>query len=275
MSICLSAVYIDCMRSITTTDNFIDKLATLVQKKRPGWEGLDDHVHSLAPLELTSNADVVRILPTLSGDQLYAAIEVVGVLELRRAGPILVPFMESHDTHLLWCAQRALSDMASRRTYRPLARIAATHPDVETQYQACYAISWTHDRAAAPILLELYCRSDLPPRVRGQAAEGLANTLGYTDRRRRIFRQSAAALIQGLRDDSAEVRFWSAFALGQMHARQASPELARVVAEDTAFCPGWWYVHEEASDALGHIRGVDVPDRDCLGWTETGEPRVP
>jgi hypothetical protein len=254
---------------------FIDSLAARVQKKRPGREGVEERVRSLAPLALTSTADIVRVLPTLSGDHLYAAIEVCGILELRMAGPILLPFMESPDEGLRWYAQSALSDMASRRTYRPLAKIAVTHADVEVQYQACYTISWTHDEAAAPILLELYYRPDLPPRVRGEAAEGLANTLGYSDRRKSIFKQAAAPLIQGLRDESAEVRFWSAFALGQMHARQAIPELERVAAEDTGFCPGWWYVREEASDALGHIRGVDVPGRDCLGWTETGEPRVP
>src|SRR5690349_1913180 len=102
------------------TDNskaFIESVVNLIQRKRPNWFGLGETVRSLAPLGLTSTAELVRTFPTLSGEQLIAAIEVAGVLKLRRLGPRLVPLMESPDPGLRWYAQIALSDMASRRTY--------------------------------------------------------------------------------------------------------------------------------------------------------------
>lgn len=254
---------------------FIDSLANRVERKRPNMVGLADLVRSLAPLGISSTGDLVRALPALSGEQLIAALNIAGILKLRRAGPQIVPLMESSEPGVRWHAQIALSDMASRRTYRPLARMAISHPDPEVEYQACYAISWTHDAAAAPILLSIYLHPRISARVKGQAAEGLANTLGWSDRRKQIFKQAASALIAGLANDSAEVRFWTCFALGQMRARQALPHLRAIVQDDSAFCPGWWYVREEASDAIDTIEDRSHPDRECLGWTETGEPRVP
>ncbi len=72
-------------------------------------------------------------------------------------------------------------------------------------------------------------------------AEALAN---LRDRR------AVRPLIAGLKDASTGVRFWSAFALGQLGDTRALPELKRLEAADKAALPGWWKVSKEASDAI-------------------------
>ncbi len=68
-------------------------------------------------------------------------------------------------------------------------------------------------------------------------------------------------MVDDLHDAEPEVRFWSAFSLGQLRARQARTALAVLVDDDTLL-PGWWSVGDEAADALMLIAGREPPDRD-------------
>jgi HEAT repeat protein len=72
-------------------------------------------------------------------------------------------------------------------------------------------------------------------------------------------------LIEALRDASAEVRFWAAFALGELGGlgtpgvSEAVPELERLAATDQEVVPGWWSVSKEAADALDRLRAGTDP----------------
>ena len=134
--------------------------------------------------------------------------------------------------------------------------------------QAAYVLSFCYpgspdDNEWAPkALLGLYRKSGEHPRVRAQAAEGLANTMTMERRGKPLYRPAVDALLAGLNDPSPQVRFWSVFALWQIRAREALPELERLAATDQAMCPGWWTVAEEASDAIASLtnkaeEGVD------------------
>lgn len=99
------------------------------------------------------------------------------------------------------------------------------------------------------------------PTVRGQAAEGLAETMQFTPRSGRArmpFLRAVFALIGCLEDPSAEVRFWSAFALGRIRAKAALPALRRFAETEEATLAGWWSVREEAADALASVLGDTV-----------------
>jgi HEAT repeat protein len=85
--------------------------------------------------------------------------------------------------------------------------------------------------------------------VRGQAAEALGNIFFWEGGG-----PAVEPLIAALGDSSSEVRFWSAFALGQIRARQALPILGQLAATDDAIVPGWWSVKMEAADAVTTIR---------------------
>lgn len=89
------------------------------------------------------------------------------------------------------------------------------------------------------------------PKVRGQAAEGLAYLFCFQPDAH-VFR----ALTATLSDPSAEVRFWSAFALGQLRDKRAIPALKNVVENDKAILRGWWAIAKEAKDAIKQIKGT-------------------
>ena len=83
------------------------------------------------------------------------------------------------------------------------------------------------------------------PRVRGEAAEALV--LGHR-------RKSHDVLLQGLSDRSKDVRFWCAYALGEMAEERAVAALEHLVTTDKRLVRGFHSVAQEAADALKNIR---------------------
>jgi HEAT repeat protein len=86
------------------------------------------------------------------------------------------------------------------------------------------------------------------PRVRGEAAEALAH--GHR-------KMSHDVLLKELGDPSKNVRFWCAFALGEMAERRAVPALKRLAATDKRIVKGLHSVAKEAADAIRNIRKND------------------
>lgn len=87
------------------------------------------------------------------------------------------------------------------------------------------------------------------PRVRGHAAEAWAHCHR---------KKSHDVLLDGLRDRSKEVRFWCAFALGQMAERRAVPLLTNLAATDRRVVKGFHSVATEAADAIENIQKEKV-----------------
>jgi HEAT repeat protein len=83
------------------------------------------------------------------------------------------------------------------------------------------------------------------PRVRGEAAEALAHSHR---------RKSHDVLLKNLADKSKDVRFWCAFALGQMGEQRAIPALQRLAETDRRVVKGFHSVSQEALDALNNIQ---------------------
>ena len=83
------------------------------------------------------------------------------------------------------------------------------------------------------------------PRVRGYAAE----TLAHGHRKR-----SHSVLLKELSDASKDVRFWCAFALGEMAEQRAVAALERLVATDKRVVNGVHSVAKEAADAIENIQ---------------------
>ena len=93
------------------------------------------------------------------------------------------------------------------------------------------------------------------------------------DRRTVPFRRAVAVAMKCLDDPSAEVRFWSIFALWSLEAKVAIPKLRKMVKHDKAMCPWMWPVNEEAKDALyfletGKSLQPDAGER--TGWPDNG-----
>ncbi len=118
-------------------------------------------------------------------------------------------------------------------------------------------------------LLDIVDDATRLPSIRGHAAEGVGNLLAYT-KRATLRRHATLRLVEHLTDDAPEVRFWTAFSLGQLRARYARSALAALVGDDEVL-PGWWSVGEEAADALDTIAGREPPSRAMQG--EPGRTR--
>lgn len=141
-----------------------------------------------------------------------------------------------------------------------LAEILKTASNPHNKQAAAYALSWLdNNNEALDSLISALLAVDLPESVRGQAAEGIGD---HKPRKNHKLRQKAeTAILAALKDESPEVRFWACFAAGKIKLREALPTLHQIKEEDRSINPGWWYVSEEAEDAIDWIHGRVGKDR--------------
>jgi HEAT repeat protein len=128
---------------------------------------------------------------------------------------------------------------------------ALADPVVSVRRDAACALGEV-DGPVEPLLVSALQDAGEQASVRSMAAEQL------------VYRTAAPgvadALIAALGDDSAEVRFWAAYALGESREERAVEPLARLRG-DGAVVAEWWSVGREAAWALERI---------ARGWEEGG-----
>lgn len=129
-----------------------------------------------------------------------------------------------------------------------LKRALFKDDDVEVRKMAAYSLGMLASDDGLNSLIDTLGNKSENPGVRGMAAEALIS-----------FRNPSTIplLITCLADEAPEVRFWSAFALGQLGAGEALSELQRLVEEDHDEIPGWHSVSQEAADAIKAINGTE------------------
>ena len=110
---------------------------------------------------------------------------------------------------------------------------------------AACALNLTSDKAAVLALEKSVANKREHPKVRGQAAESLANY--HRARSHDILRVN-------LKDPSKEVRFWCAYSLSQMADEEALAPLKMLAAKDHRIVRGFWSVSKEAKWAIRVIR---------------------
>jgi HEAT repeat protein len=167
-----------------------------------------------------------------------------GRLGRKRAATSLLIALRSADESIAWEAAKSLSLLLSKRTVGPLIAELLSAPTPERRTRAAYALRGVNDPRLLTALISVVGNTDEDSTVRGFAAESL------------VFAQSKRAcnpLIRALADPSTEVRFWAAFALGQIGCRAALPHLRRLAGADKRRLAGWWSVSREAADAIKAI----------------------
>jgi len=147
-------------------------------------------------------------------------------------------------------ALRSLGVLRDGRTTSRLIKVLRTHSNTEDRRFAAYALGMLHNRRATAALREALGDRNESSVVRGMAAEHLV----YRD-------EAIPDLMNGLRDTSREVRFWSAYALGEGRVKRALPGLRRLTM-DRSRVKGWWSVAREARWAIATIEA---------GWTTSRE----
>jgi hypothetical protein len=130
----------------------------------------------------------------------------------------------------------------------PALQAALNDPLEARRYGAVYVLGFNRrDKRVVSTLIRVPQNQQETPRVRAQAAE----CLGYQGKRKAI-----NALIQSSTDESAEVRFWCVFAMGQYPWRRRGRKLPLTVVralearlgdnESPDDMANWWAVGLEA-----------------------------
>lgn len=142
-----------------------------------------------------------------------------------------------------------------------LGRILRSGPRTHSRQAAAYALACHESRNAVVPLLECAADAEEQEDVRGEAIEGLAKHLNEDPVGADLRTKAEDLMIDLLRSPSPVLRFWSCFGLGTLGCPRAVPHLREVSQKDPDECPGWWYIREEAEDALEWIAGRPGQDR--------------
>lgn len=173
---------------------------------------------------------------------------VLGKIRDKRAVGALLKAFKDQDTHLYWEAAKALGFVGSKRAVRPLAASLLESDSSYRRAAAAHALGLIGDKRSLEPLLQVLLNPHEDSKTRGEAAEALAN---LNDPR------AVDPLIKALQDESTEVRFWSAYALGEIGDERAVPELKRLAATDEAIVPEWGKISSEAANAIEQIHSRD------------------
>lgn len=182
---------------------------------------------------------------TMDVEKRTVACWILGAFGEKRAARALSIALDDDDLGVRWEAAKSLSMLGNKRYLRKVITVALKSKDIESRKAAVYALGWYGDERAIEPLVNILTENSEDPELRGNAAEALAN-MGATS--------AVVPLMAALRDASIEVRFWAAFALGEVGDLQTVPELKGLASEDTSVLDGWWSVKKECLDSIRRIR---------------------
>ena len=169
---------------------------------------------------------------------------LLGQLGNKRAAKSLIVALNSPNAKIVLESAKSLGIIKSKKAVQPLITILLKAKDPAQRGSAAYALGILRDKRAREPLVQTLTNLKETPKVRGYCAEALAYLHD---------KKASPALIAALTDSSAEVRFWSAFALGELKERQSVSALARLAANDQTILPDWGMVGEEAAKAIDKI----------------------
>jgi HEAT repeat protein len=208
-------------------------------------EGAQADIRALLEAGILSFVDLQAELVRGEGDMVPLACWVAGQLGRRETLPALRRLLVSPRTENRRAAVRAIGDFGDRRSAADVLAVAEADTDREARVMAANALGRLNAAAQAGSLLRLLADRGEDPRVRGAAAEALA-MIGLPG--------ASDALRGALHDDSAEVRFWSAYGLGEIGDRSAIDDLAALAAGDNSHTDDGRSVRGEAADAIRRMR---------------------
>jgi hypothetical protein len=147
------------------------------------------------------------------------ASELLGLLHLitpfrhsrrREISRVLIENIREDKARLAWCSAVSIGYLGEVIALRPLLKIARAKGllRTETRRAAIYALGWLNQPDATPLLIRILEDRKEPTKLRAEAAEALASC-GCDSKR------AMMALLHSLWSRFADLRFSSAYALGQ------------------------------------------------------------
>ena len=153
---------------------------------------------------------------------------------------------------------------ASKTAFAPLRDLLKLSTSIETRFAIVFALSWQNDLRVWKTLISLLRDEHESPRVRAQAAEGLANMFHRKRKGTTGFNAALVVLTNALKDVSSEVRYFAAFALGASRDPSVVPALRRLRHDQATSEAYVGTVGDEVSTAIA----------DILASTKAGHPRL-
>jgi HEAT repeat protein len=167
----------------------------------------------------------------------------------------LVRALADDDETKRWQAATALSELRDPRTVRGVERVLASNRDEDPRAAAAYVLGFIGEPDMAHLLARTLADREESVVVRAYAAEALGHLLQHET----VLADVRTAIRVALRDEAAEVRFWSVFAAGILGLQETRSYLERLADTDQEEIDGWWSVAEEARWALRVLDGDEDP----------------
>lgn len=222
--------------------SFLDELQQSIQDQNPALrKELLKKIKALSGVQANSYDQLIEAFerPGLSPRVRMAVAWLLAQSGYRRAAKVLSKAFIEEKSDLVWEWAKAIGILKGKSAVKPLIHALGSE-SVEHRAAAAYALGMMHESNAVEPLIKALTNTKESPTVKGYAAEALAY---IRDQR------SVEPLLSGLRDNSPEVRFWAAFALGEIGDARALTELRRVAQSDRGKCPGMGSVRLEAQRA--------------------------
>jgi HEAT repeat protein len=177
-----------------------------------------------------------------------SASSLLAWLQEMDAAPALErAFVETQDSGFAWEMAKALERLQAKRAAPVLVRALKDIDDSKRSAAAWVLGSLQVPDTIGPLWAAAMDQAS-EASVRGHAIEALG----------RLQAQEAVPdLMALLNDPSAELRYWAAYALGQIGDPTSIPALERMASVDDAVLRTGFSLREEALDALENIRGTD------------------
>ena len=173
---------------------------------------------------------------------------------------LIVDIQTGNEIEAFEAAKKIACNKLSQSEIKQLLNVVNEGVGIHNKEAATYALSWIENRSPAlAILIDILSSTQNHERIRGQAAEGIG--LIKPSRKFKLRIDAENILLKTLKDSSPEVRFWSCYAVGELKMIKAVPILEELQEKDSGICPGWWYVSEEAEDAIAKIFNREWKDR--------------
>jgi HEAT repeat protein len=211
-------------------------------------QGFENKLNTLEASGIDSQEAMLRTVINLEADR-NLRIQICWTLlyfgETVALGPLISILQNNSDiVEIRRAAAEVLSWFRSKNTVEELSNLLTNDEDEEIRRIAAHALGRIGESSVSDKLLHQFQQPQESPKVRAEIAESLA----YTNAK-----QSIPSLLKGLKDENAEVRFWSAFALGHLADTGVIPELEKVSSDENQI-ENWGTVGKEALDAIEHIR---------------------
>jgi hypothetical protein len=211
---------------------------------------------------IKSLASLRNKLDKLSERQLATAIWVLGKVGNRNDVPKLLKIRQAQPKLAVEVFE-ALSNLGGTRAFNELVRSLQDKTlSLAVRIEACHGLGHRYSgKVEVSTFYPIVSSTEEDPSLREYAAEAI----GILVRRRRKseMRKAVKVLLPCLHDGSAEVRFWTVFALAMLDAKPALPKLRRLAWHDHANGPFGWSVSEEAKDAIYCLTEGRWPEMDA------------